>query len=510
LKINQARSIFANFQLLFADGQSKKCTKCNTTVSDLHQHVMHCADPEPVRYYYMYALPAYARRQSTNGKFQKHRVLCRSLVMSRATSMSNFDLGRLGSSETKAKEKLQRDPVRLPYNLRNQLQASETQLSTTSELKCDGCGVWYDTISSLERHIPICAEKEKIREKANLERQGSADDDIEYDPSKFMCIYCVRQFTYLRLLVRHLAESCPVRKRLVNANEYIDKEWEADTLDQFNKLKSARGALQSRATTEENASGEADQLVKVVRKRGVWWGSRRRIVTPTKRADNALAASLLDDNSSCSSFSSASQTPDKWFNINHRAAFAIGGENVEEKRNSNNDRKMAAAKSESLRPGTVDGHATNVDTSWKHQRNASMNTPDSTISNSHQTRLKSSPNKSAMQENNRFAGEVKQNGFSPGKVHSTSSSSRKRKSERSRSCDDEDDSSRSLTVTSKRRLSMETVSQVTDSGSPSKRSRCSTLSNGCNSSLVSHNLKMNHTQKHVSNAREAQTTGTRR
>ena len=67
---------------------------------------------------------------------------------------------------------------------------------------------------------------------ANLSGEGfnedNNDDDDDYDPNKFMCIYCRHQFQYTRTLRKHVLEFCHVRREYVEKGEYLDAEWEDD------------------------------------------------------------------------------------------------------------------------------------------------------------------------------------------------------------------------------------------------------------------------------------------
>jgi hypothetical protein len=53
----------------------------------------------------------------------------------------------------------------------------------------------------------------------------TADEGDDFDPTKHLCIYCNRQFTFARALRRHI-DYCAVRRDLVECNEYIDDDWE--------------------------------------------------------------------------------------------------------------------------------------------------------------------------------------------------------------------------------------------------------------------------------------------
>ena len=58
-------------------------------------------------------------------------------------------------------------------------------------------------------------------------KENKNDDDDDIDPTKHMCIYCSRQFTLLRALRRHVVDGCTMRRDLVQQEEYLDEEWEA-------------------------------------------------------------------------------------------------------------------------------------------------------------------------------------------------------------------------------------------------------------------------------------------
>jgi hypothetical protein len=81
---------------------------------------------------------------------------------------------------------------------------------------------------------------EKIREQDTWRPMYGPDssdnsDTEDYDPRKHLCIYCLRQFTYLRSLRKHVLEICTVRGEFVKEGEYLDREWEQDLIEKTGK-----------------------------------------------------------------------------------------------------------------------------------------------------------------------------------------------------------------------------------------------------------------------------------
>ena len=79
---------------------------------------------------------------------------------------------------------------------------------------------------------------------------AAEDDDGDIDPTKHMCIYCARQFTFLRALRRHVVDGCcSVRRDLVERQEYLDDEWETE-------LKAAAGVGRSSTGGSADVAGD--------------------------------------------------------------------------------------------------------------------------------------------------------------------------------------------------------------------------------------------------------------
>lgn len=101
--------------------------------------------------------------------------------------------------------------------------------------KCDRCSAAFQTAEEMAAHVAAkcCADCSRDDAAAvpgqGPDGQGDVVDDPEedvFDPTKHLCIYCTRQFTFVRALRRHVIETCAVRRELVENGEYIDEEWE--------------------------------------------------------------------------------------------------------------------------------------------------------------------------------------------------------------------------------------------------------------------------------------------
>lgn len=144
--------------------------------------------------------------------------------------------------------------------------------------KCRGCDEEFKTILQLERHIPICAGKNRIKDlhAEKTENGENSDDENDYDPSKQMCIYCERQFTYLRMLKKHVTENCSVRKEFVEKGEYIDEEWEQEIMNKVQNSSRDAGQTFSETVAPEDGDGALDNKRGKRRKRGNNWGCRAK------------------------------------------------------------------------------------------------------------------------------------------------------------------------------------------------------------------------------------------
>ena len=155
---------------------------------------------------------------------------------------ASVDMNMDGVDDAKKRRK---KPFEVTYNpTRHTRRREKTEIVDTSI--CGGCDEDFKTISLLERHIPVCKNKDKIRELERLKSVhettgdaggGGSDSDAsdDFDPSKHMCIYCQRQFTYMRGLRNHVFDMCATRKEFVEKNEYLDEEWETDLIDKTGK-----------------------------------------------------------------------------------------------------------------------------------------------------------------------------------------------------------------------------------------------------------------------------------
>jgi len=156
---------------------------------------------------------------------------------------------------------------------------------------CRGCGEAFDTILQLERHIPVCSEKDRLKE-LHATEDGGVDDsegDNDFDQTKQMCIYCERQFTYLRTLRKHVVENCTVRRELIEQGEYTDLEWEQDMADKVQNscsLPVSRDLTQSFNEMDDVEGGSVDgRRGKFRRRRGNNWGCRQKTRRSFKSSD---------------------------------------------------------------------------------------------------------------------------------------------------------------------------------------------------------------------------------
>ena len=160
-----------------------------------------------------------------------------------------------------------------PHALRRHVRrrAAANDNAASGELSAVKCDSTFDSAADRDNvqaaagcgdHVCTTGEERNVDTKENND-----DDDDDIDPTKHMCIYCSRQFTFLRALRRHVVDGCSVRRDLVERQEYVDEEWEAE-------LKTAAGVGRSSAggSTElaDDAVGDAGDGV---RRSG---GKRRR------------------------------------------------------------------------------------------------------------------------------------------------------------------------------------------------------------------------------------------
>ena len=180
-------------------------------------------------------------------------------------------------------------PPPLPHSLRRLVRrraaaggpTTTTDNSTPGEVsafKCEKCDATFDSAAERDMQAAGCGDhvcSSTTGEERNVDTKDNDDDDDSFDPTKHMCIYCSRQFTFLRALRRHVVDGCSVRRDLVERQEYVDDEWEAE-------LKAAVGVgrTSTGGSTEvaDDAAGDAGDGVRRSsggkrRRRCMNWGS---------------------------------------------------------------------------------------------------------------------------------------------------------------------------------------------------------------------------------------------
>jgi len=136
-------------------------------------------------------------------------------------------------------------------------------------VKCEKCDATFDLAEDRDAHVTACSDQMGggTVEERNADTKDNDEDDDDIDPTKHMCIYCSRQFTFLRALRRHVVDGCSVRRDLVERREYVDEEWEFELKATAGVGRSSTGG--STDVTDEASGDAADG----VRRSG---GKRRR------------------------------------------------------------------------------------------------------------------------------------------------------------------------------------------------------------------------------------------
>ena len=145
---------------------------------------------------------------------------------------------------------------------------NSTESGEVAAVKCEKCDAVFDSAAECDAHAAGCSDRVSsgtAGDERNADNDDDDDDDI--DPTKHMCIYCSRQFTFLRALRRHVVDGCSVRRDLVERQEYVDEEWEAE-------LKAVAGVGRSSTGGSTDVADEASgDAADGVRRSG---GKRRR------------------------------------------------------------------------------------------------------------------------------------------------------------------------------------------------------------------------------------------
>ena len=205
---------------------SPMCTKCCTsfsTMSDLHCHIIQCATSNK------------QTQKIDNNKTSETSVVKTELNHTSYTTATHVAENDANSEEEEDNFRRKRSRnSELLYNPLNHVRRRE-MIEVLDVQTCGGCLRKFDTISLLERHVPTCHNKDKI-----MELVGSYDGPEKITSVKpvtslydrLQCRYCLKNFTYMGSIRKHIRSVCSVRKRLLatSATDKLHNDWEQTVL----------------------------------------------------------------------------------------------------------------------------------------------------------------------------------------------------------------------------------------------------------------------------------------
>ena len=216
------------------------------------------------------------------------------------------------ADEEAERKRKRRNPYALLYNPNNHIRRRE-MTEITNLQKCQGCEKEFRTISLLERHIPVCSQKDRIKEfhESTPPSPEPEEEEDPWDPTKHMCIYCEKLFTYLGMLRKHIFDTCPVRADYVEKGEYIDEEWEQDITARANaKQETWKDTPNKLSNDDDNNSDslQSDMRGRKRKRRSNNWGYKPKTNSPLPRpgenGENLPFFGYGDSSNSSDAFSS--------------------------------------------------------------------------------------------------------------------------------------------------------------------------------------------------------------
>ncbi|CAC5376605.1 unnamed protein product [Mytilus coruscus] len=258
------------------DRGTYNCTRCLGTfksVDRLRIHIINCA-PKVEGSESSENKPKYKKRYRKH-----HKVLIKNEVSSpvnvkKDTSVSTDDrsydtvskpkkqylIGTKNLKTFKMPEKMEFNPLKIirrkksaemAYNPLNHIRRRElTEILDTHQ--CRGCGVKFNSISLLERHVKKCDGKDKFKD---LKVMKSSVNDTFHQKLKHTCLYCNRGFSYPKTLMNHYKAFCLVKKDKVSKGLLTENDKQQESA-MMTKLKQQEEDRCFTDIPEENVQGK--------------------------------------------------------------------------------------------------------------------------------------------------------------------------------------------------------------------------------------------------------------
>ncbi|XP_071145667.1 uncharacterized protein [Mytilus edulis] len=252
------------------------CTRCRGTfksVDRLRIHIINCAPK-------VEGTESSENKPKYKKKYRKHhKVLIKNDVsspvkMKKETAVSTdfrsyatvskprkqYLIGTKSVKTLKIPEKIEFDPFKvirrkksaeMAYNPLNHIRRRElTEILDTHQ--CRGCGVKFNSISLLERHVKKCDGKDKFKD---LKVMKSSVNDTFHQKLKHTCLYCNRGFSYPKTLMNHYKAFCLVKKDKVSKGFLTENDKQQESAMMM-KLKQQEEDRCFTDIPEENVSGK--------------------------------------------------------------------------------------------------------------------------------------------------------------------------------------------------------------------------------------------------------------
>ena len=244
-----------------------RCTKCSkefTETAEFHGHIMECALEG------MDKMEPSNKEKEKSIDAEKHaKEVSEKKMKMKAYTKSKKKAIQLRQS-TPGKRQRAKPGLKI-YNPKKYTRR-RSSASVDDVHACPGCDKKFYFINKLERHMRMCPNREKFRNKGKKVVTESGDGDIL--KKGHCCPFCTRQFTYLKSLKKH-ALTCPARNpdEVEDPIKLIDENYQ-------NACKMAEekhdGSTDTKPTKANASTGESSKLAKSQRAASVADGKKRR------------------------------------------------------------------------------------------------------------------------------------------------------------------------------------------------------------------------------------------